>query len=203
MKNLIVLIFALCSVALSAQKDFAGGLMIGAVTSQVSGDGMAGFNKFGYSAGAWVNIPISKKTGLDLGMQYITKGSSSGRDTLTFQKRGFRLNYIEVPLLVTIKDLIPKLDIEITAGPYAGLIILQKEVYNGVARDVTPVPFSKIDFGAVFGVRYWPGEKLFLEIRTTNSVIHSRPAPSNLNTGPLYLSGNFNNVLQFIIGKKF
>ncbi len=202
MRNLLVLIFVLGSIALHAQKEFAGGLMIGAVTSQVSGDGMGGFNKFGYSVGAWVNIPVSEKIGIDLGMQYITKGSSSGRDTLTFQKRGFRLNYMEVPLLVTIKNLIPKIDLQITAGPYAGLIISQKEFFN--EREFVPSPtFSKIDFGAVFGVRYWPGEKLFLEIRSTNSVIPSRPAPTNLNTGPLYRSGNFNNVLQFIIGKKF
>jgi hypothetical protein len=203
MRNFFFLIFISGSILLHAQKEFAGGLIIGGVTSQVRGDGMSGFNKFGYSAGAWINIPISEKTGIDLGMQYVTKGSSSGRDTLTFQKRGFRLNYIEVPLLITFKNLISTVDLEINVGPYAGLIITQKEFNNDLELDVTSPPFSKIDFGAVLGVRYWPGEKWFLEVRSTNSVISSRPAPSNVNFGQLYRSGNYNNVIQFIIGKKF
>ena len=64
------------------KRNFKGGLIAGAVTSQISGDGLGGWDKFGLAAGAWVNVPFSDRASATMSMKYINKGSRTKRDTL-------------------------------------------------------------------------------------------------------------------------
>ena len=80
------------------KRNFKGGLIAGAVTSQISGDGLGGWDKFGLAAGAWVNVPFSDRSSATMTMKFINKGSRTKRDTINFETFGYYLNYIEVPL---------------------------------------------------------------------------------------------------------
>ena len=58
-------------------QNFDGGIILGISTSQVRGDDLAGFNKAGILAGAFVNKKISQLLSLQMEMTYIQKGSNN------------------------------------------------------------------------------------------------------------------------------
>ena len=59
---------------LCVSQNFNAGIIGGISTSQVSGDGLSGFNKIGPRIGLYVNREISWLS-IQLELQYITKGS--------------------------------------------------------------------------------------------------------------------------------
>ncbi len=203
MKKLIfIFCCCLCSMQFFSQKEFKGGLIAGPVTTQISGDGLGGWDKFGFAAGAWVNVPLGDRLGLGLSMKYINKGSKTKRDTLTNQSFGFYLNYIDVPLLLTYDLLRKKSTFTISVGPYIGIMMNQKIRYNGADTDI-PIPFNKTDIGGQLGIAYWAGQKLFFEFDITSSILPTRPNPSAVNPGSYYEKGNYNQTLQLLIGLRF
>ncbi|MFM9005662.1 MAG: hypothetical protein ACKOSR_09205, partial [Flavobacteriales bacterium] len=94
-KVFILMVLALFQMQLQAQEEsesrrsFKGGLLLGGVTSQISGDGLGGWDKFGMTAGAWVQVPFSKKVSATMSMKYINKGSRTKLDTITFNRFGY------------------------------------------------------------------------------------------------------------------
>ena len=64
-KFFLLFLALLCS-ELHAQQAFNAGIAIGMTTSQISGDGLGGWDKFGITGGAYVNAPFNKKTDLEL-----------------------------------------------------------------------------------------------------------------------------------------
>jgi hypothetical protein len=188
----------------NAQREFMGGLIAGGVTSQISGDGLGGWDKFGLVGGAWVEIPFSDKMGLNMAMKYINKGSRTKIDSVSFQTFGYYLNYIDVPLLFSY-SLISKPDkgkLDLLIGPVAGVLLNQKIVSNGFEVDVNP-PFRSFELGAELAFRLWAGEGLFLQFSAGTSVLPTRPNPAQVNKLSYYESGNYNQTLQLIIGLRF
>jgi hypothetical protein len=203
MKHIIILAFILSAGYAHAQKAFQGGVLFGPVTSQISGDGLGGWDKFGFTAGAWVNMPLSEKAGVGISMKYITKGSRTKQDTLTYQSFGYYLNYVDVPILFTYKKPLKKSSLTLSIGPYAGYLLNQKIKANGANQDVFPVPYKKYDIGGQAGVAYWAGEKMFFEFNISSSILPTRPNPSFVNKLSHYERGNYNQVLQLLIGLRF
>jgi len=96
--NLLFFVFVIITSGLKAQQAFNAGVALGMTTSQISGDGLGGWDKFGFTGGAYVNAPFNSKNGLRIGLYYSEKGSRTKRDTLNFNTFAYRLNYIEVPM---------------------------------------------------------------------------------------------------------
>lgn len=199
-------LFLTCCVLVTSgiygQKEFKGGILFGPVTSQISGDGLGGWDKFGFTAGAWVRMPISEKFGVTIQMKYITKGSRTKRDTLNFQSFGYYLNYIDVPILFGWNLKLKKTNLMICIGPYAGVLVKQKERANGFDYPI-PIPFRKYDIGVETGVTWWAGSNVYFGLTTSTTVIPTRPNPSQTNRGNYYEAGNYNQTLQFQIGIRF
>ncbi|MDP5075627.1 MAG: PorT family protein, partial [Flavobacteriales bacterium] len=82
--KLILLFFFLLSFESNAQQAFKAGISFGMTTSQISGDGLGGWDKFGITGGAFVSAPLSSKNGFRIGLNYADKGSRTKRDTLNF-----------------------------------------------------------------------------------------------------------------------
>ena len=200
----LAFVFCCCLFSLNffGQKEFKGGIVFGPTTTQISGDGLGGWDKFGLSAGAWVNIPLGDKLGLGLSMKYINKGSRTKRDTLTNQSFGFYLNYIDVPLLLTYDVSTKKSQLTFSIGPYVGIMMNQKIKYNGADLAID-IPFNKTDIGAQLGIAYWMSQKLFVEFDVATSVLPTRPNPSKVNPGSYYEKGTYNQTLQLLIGLRF
>lgn len=202
MRFALVFLCCLCSLCFFGQKEFRGGLIFGPATTQISGDGLGGWDKFGMSAGAWVNAPLGDKLGLALSMKYINKGSRTKRDTLTNQSFGFHLNYIDVPLLLSYDLNTRKSLLTLSIGPYVGIMLNQKIRFNGADLAID-IPFNKTDVGAQLGVAYWLGQKLFVELDMTSSILPTRPNPAQVNPGSYYEKGTYNQTLQLLIGLRF
>lgn len=184
-------------------KKFRGGLYFGAVTSQMSGDGLGGWNKLGLNAGAFVVMPFRDKIAFNLALGFINKGSKkpadpNNGDNLVFI---YRLNYIEVPALLEFS---PGEILRIKAGPAVGILVKQKTWSNATSSelDITPT-FKPIDLSGVLGIEAKVSEKLSAEIRTTTSIVPARNAPSVVNKTSYYEQGNYNQTLQLLLYLRF
>ncbi|MFN8776037.1 MAG: porin family protein [Flavobacteriales bacterium] len=189
--------FLLCTLV-QAQKKFEAGLWLAPVTSQVSGDGLGGWDKFGVSGGAWVRTRLNERWNITGGLQYTPKGSRTEQDTITFQTFGYYLNYIEMPITAgyTLKQW------EFQLGATAGVLLNQEIRTNSVNVDVNP-PFRSYEIGGVAGVMYSISEKLGVGVRFSSSILPVRPAPNFTNRFSYYERGNYNQVVHFLLQYRF
>lgn len=135
MNNLKLIFFfslIIFSSALIAQERFEGSLVGGIVLAQIDGDRMAGYNKFGFQAGARVNTLLTDRWALGIELLFSQHGSSR-----TFNDPGavfdkIRLNLVEAPLMIYFRDW----KFQVGAGlSYARLI--NAEVIDILGEDVT------------------------------------------------------------------
>jgi hypothetical protein len=190
-----------------AQKKFMGGMVGGPVFSQISGDGLGGWDKLGFSVGAWVGVPLSDKNNISMSMRYITKGSRTKRDTLEFNSFAYHLNYLDVPILFQHNFLIRQSNFSWSAGPVIGLLLNQKVKVNKVDRTVPEAgqgpEFDPLDIGLMGSITAWVSPKFYIELSTSTSVIPTRPAPLVVNKTSYYEQGNYNQTLQLMFGLRF
>jgi len=109
MRSLLLLaLFSLLSFAvLQAQnlvnpkRAFSGGLVIGAVGSQVDGDHHSGYHRFAPMGGFWVSRLFTDTYGLRFEFRYIGKGSLKNEGTGAERRKiyGLALHYIELPVI--------------------------------------------------------------------------------------------------------
>lgn len=100
MKKIAVLLFviSLSIIGLKSQaQSFDGGLTGGVVTSQINGDGYAGFHQFGWTAGVFGRIPTNGRSSWQLEMKYSLFGAHS--DIKESPEMNIRLHYIEMPIM--------------------------------------------------------------------------------------------------------
>ena len=91
------LIFA--TQAVQAQ-SFDGGLMAGAVTSQINGDGYGGFHQLGCTGGVFARVPTDGPFSWQLEIKYTLLGAHSDVDELqNALPMNIRLHYVELPVM--------------------------------------------------------------------------------------------------------
>lgn len=85
---------------------FKASLIGGFNASQIDGDLLAGYNKFGLVAGGAVSVQIAERWRPSLEVLYTQKGSRSSSDeTLTYGAfTRFSLDYVEVPIMMNYVD---------------------------------------------------------------------------------------------------
>ncbi|MEN9639746.1 MAG: hypothetical protein RLZZ262_1615 [Bacteroidota bacterium] len=200
MRSVIVVLFLMVHFISNAQKEFSGGLVFGPVTSQISGDGLGGWDKFGLVGGGWVKIPINENSGIQMSMVYINKGSRTV-DTLARTSFSYLLDYIEMPILLDWKSPFLNKKLHGLIGPSVGFNIRQKIKANGAISEPNPA-FETFDIGFFGGVAYDFTAKYQLVLRTSTSIIPTRPSPSNPNPASFYLRGNYNQTLQLLFSMR-
>lgn len=194
----LFIFFLLLSLESKAQQAFKAGLSLGMTTSQISGDGLGGWDKFGVTGGAFVSAPLSSKNGFRIGLNYADKGSRTKRDTLNFNTFAYRLRYIEVPIQYSFQNG----PFTFLSGLYYGRLIKQDILSNSLTYDVIPA-FRNYDVGITLGTTLQLGDHLFLEGRFSSSILPTRPSPNFANPNSYYEKGNYNQVLYFLIGRNF
>ena len=188
--NAFILLFALFSFSVQAQQAFNAGVAFGMTTTQISGDGLGGWDKFGLTGGAYVNAPFSSKNGFRIGLYYAEKGSRTKRDTLNFNTFAYRLKYIEVPVQFSFQNG----PITFLSGLYYGRLIKQDILSNRASYAVNPA-FRNYDIGIAVGATLQLGDHFFIEGKFSSSVIPTRPSPNFANPNSYYEKGNYNQVL--------
>lgn len=199
-KIFITTLFIVISNLLWSQ-NFHGGIMAGVVGSQVAGDTYSGFHKAGVFLGGFVSWDFSKRSALQLELEYFQKGSRENPDsTNNFVSYLFRANYLELPVLYQFK--IGRFTIE--AGPSTGVLFGYYEKANEI-----PISDEGIHNPARFtlqinlGMRFYITPKLGVDFRTNNSLLNIR---SNNVTGDIWrfwTYGQFHDALVLSVFYQF
>lgn len=192
-KFLVLSLFVFAVNFCFAQSVFTGGISLGGVASQMSGDGLAGWDKLGVYAGGWVHAELSKKIGAQMNIQFMTKGSrkNADQDNGDFNTFAFNLTYIEVPVLATYTLNSWRFGV----GPSFGVLLSQEQVSNGFEFEINP-PFRSFDLSGCGSIQASFGDHLGMELRAYTSIIPIRPAPQVVNPLSFYEQGNYNQVLS-------
>ncbi|MDC0303403.1 PorT family protein [Flavobacteriales bacterium] len=150
-------------------QGFGGGLYGGISTSQVTGDGIGGFNKAGGWAGAFTDYRFTPRSTLQFELSFIQKGS---RQAPTVKNNGVlyvnNQNYLELPILYKwygIKNM------SIEMGTQVGYLISAIERNNN-GEIPNPIPHKKAEWTVAAGLSYyfWKG-KIEVNGRYTNSIL--------------------------------
>lgn len=105
-KVYITLVFSVltafgCAKAFS--QPFNAGLIAGATITQVDGDSYFGYHQLGWTAGAYVGLPISDHFALQAELRYSLMGAHSSVKEVTeyyYAPYSLRLHYVEIPLML-------------------------------------------------------------------------------------------------------
>lgn len=106
---LLLSIFFALNPSLSAQEEeqvverrFNGGFVYGFNSSQINGDGLAGYHKLGLYAGIVANANLTPKTYLSTGITFSQRGSATALNSQNTAR--IRFDIIELPLIFHYKD---------------------------------------------------------------------------------------------------
>jgi len=194
-------LFILISFSFSglSQLEFSGGIELGAATSQVSGDALSGFDKFGLSAGPFIRTTFSEKSSAKLGILYLNKGSKKNADPDNLITYAIRLNYVEVPITYSYSIN----NIRAEGGLAIARLVSSSELgTDGIERDFI-FPFEKMDFSVVLGASYYFSENIFVNGRWSQSIIPVRKSPNVVNSASFYEAGMYNTAFQLMFGYEF
>lgn len=196
MKRLLLFFIILCSLTIGYSQTFKGGLRIGFSGSQISGDDLSGFHKFGAYAGGFVNAPISAngKWKIQPEINFSMKGSSTffraNKSGTIGNKYVLTLLYIDVPILFKWN---PWRNLELEAGPSFNILCHASEK-DAHGRMIGRKPFRWWEIAGTLGISYTFLEHYGINFRWLISIIPVR-IPDWVINRPI--KKQFNDVLSF------
>ena len=98
---LVVSAFLSLTCTLLHAQSFDGGLVAGAVVSQINGDGYSGFHQLGCTAGFFGRIPSDGPSSWQIELKYTLLGAHSDAKEVEIgmSPMSVRLHYVELPVL--------------------------------------------------------------------------------------------------------
>ncbi|MDO9512727.1 MAG: outer membrane beta-barrel protein [Bacteroidales bacterium] len=203
----LVLFLMIFSMQISAQV-IQGALIGGLNASQVDGDEIYGFDRYGGVIGAAAIIPFDRNWSVSLETLFSQKGSYqsafytaiykdsiTGVETILTGEYDLRLNYVEVPLMVHYTD-----RERITVGTgfsYARMVgVTEKEHGNLINTTTTNSgTYNKSDFLVHADIRFRLYENLKLNFRYSYSILKIRTREfTNLSGSNSWIRDQRNNV---------
>lgn len=185
-----ICIFISCSLY---TQDFNGGILGGLSTSEISGDRLEGPNKAGVYLGVFVNRYFSKRSSIQMELDYIQKGSRKNPDSLDYSTYLLRLNYIEIPIHYKY-DFHERGTLETGLG--FGFLVHSYEEADGY-EEVSGTDFQTLDLSFNIGAYYRIFENLWINVRYSNSILAVRPHASGQSYK--WNNGQYNEVLSFTL----
>lgn len=182
-----------CSKPLQAQ-DFKGIATVGINASQIDGDYLSGYHKFGLMVGVGVERKLYKRWSVSLGLEFMEKGSrTSYKDSSIYFK--WKLQYLDLPLLFSFKAH-QRFRFQLGLTPS---ILVNEKVDNG--NGYYKPAFKDDLFHALIspGVEFSFAENLSLLLRYQYSI-------TPFNSGVSYTVPKFHNLISvglryYFIGK--
>lgn len=188
-KYLLSILLLIIAVTGSAQR-FKGGVITGLNASQIDGDNWGGYYKTGLVIGAFVNTDFDDKFGGQLEIKYSGKGSSTSYESPIIEK--IKLNYVDIPVLVTYKAV---KNLKIEAGISINYLF-KAQYYDGGWFDDWDLEPNKLESALTFGVNYKFFNRFDLNARYSYSLF---PVRSKLSSSTLGTGAWFNNVITFAL----
>ncbi len=183
-----------------------GALIGGMNTTNVQGDDVFGFKKFGLNAGAAAIMPFSDKWSITLETSYTQKGSyhKEGGRGMNYQERHdynqykLILNYVEVPVLVHYED---RKWIRVGAGFSYARLVEVKEWEDHIRIATTTLangPYSLNDYSALLDLVFPIYQQLKFNFRYTFSLAMIREREyQNVSAGQEKIRKQYNQTLSF------
>ena len=110
MKRVLFVLFVGALLAFGSTKSFAqsfnAGLIVGPTFCQVDGDSYYGFHQLGFTAGAYVNLPLVDQLSAQMELKYSLLGAHSSDKEVReygYLPYSLRLHYAEIPLMLQYK----------------------------------------------------------------------------------------------------
>lgn len=185
--------------ALSAQR-FEGGLTAGILGSQIDGDFLGGYNKFGVTFGAWVSHDIGNNLEMIGELRYIQKGKSKPPvPEEGIYSETTRLNYIQLPLMLRY-NLVTDWFIE--GGLGLGYLFSYSFWESGTKlnEDSYPIEDEELKTGELcflIGAGYYINQNFAINLRFTNDIFPIARLTDAVGTNPWIRPGSlYNKTLE-------
>lgn len=178
---------------LQANAQFNVGFSAGLTSSQVSGDGIFGFEQFGLRAGGFSSYNFTEDWGLSIGIFYNQKGSRKWPSKNDPYEYRLRIHYIDVPLLAQyqFKKFLFQL------GPSVNTYVGHKEqdLYGPIYANRE---FKRFELSIDALINYYFGQHFWVGLHFSNSLTPIRPHIA----GQTYKwnLGQYNTLLSLNIG---
>ena len=194
---LVAVILAFAGLHCQAQ-SFEGGLMAGAIASQINGDGYGGYHQIGWTGGVFGRIPGEGPTSWQMELKYSLFGAHSSVDEIEngWAPMSIRLHYIELPVMYryNLSDILINgrtfdfitLEIGLSADFLAKNY---QSAYNDGGYENPSWLFFSVT-GNV-GVQFDLNENLGVNIRSMNSLTPCRWRPES----PSIFYGHYYNIV--------
>jgi hypothetical protein len=179
-KNLLIIFFSIILFSLQGQ-SFKGGVRLGFSSSQISGDELAGFNKFGAYTGIFTNFPISKNMQwkIQAELNFIMKGSSmflrANADNEVPNQYILTMLYTETPFLVKYS---PKPWVELELGPAINFLFYSHEKDSN-GKIPARQRFRIFELAGIGGISFIVKENFGINLRYSNSLLPVRVPDGN------------------------
>lgn len=192
-KNSIAFLLFFLLFGTYATGQFNVGFSAGLVSSQVSGDGVHGFNQFGVRAGALSRTTFSENWGLDIGIFYTQKGSRQWASKGSISTYRLRIHCIDVPLLANYywKDFCFQLGL--SGNTYIG-----KKEQDNFGPIQAQRSFKRFALSADAFVSYFFTDHFWVGLHFSNSLTPIRPHKAG-QSYQLNL-GQYNTLLSLDVG---
>ena len=187
------MLLMICFCISSPAQYFKGGIMAGITGSQMDGDNLDGFNKFGFSGGVFGSRSFNDLWGMQVELKFIMKGAAkpvTNSDPTIYK---MALNYYELPILVTLNS---AKKIKLESGFAIGYISKASFTDNDGTRIITS-QFNKTEISWIAGVYYILNEKFSANLKFSYSIKRVSYFVWNMTVWGTY--GQYNNVLNFSI----
>ena len=177
-------------------QNIKGAGILGTNLSQVDGDEIYGFHKFGLNVGAAAIIPINESWSISLETLYSEKGSYRDQQ-LAPPKDGsylLKLNYAEVPLLVHFED---RETMTFGLGTSWGRLVQMEEYEHShkIPWETLSGPYATDDFNFLVDVRFRIYKRLWGNARYAYSFAKIRTREFEDISGQKWERDQYNNLI--------
>ncbi|MCC6816262.1 MAG: outer membrane beta-barrel protein [Saprospiraceae bacterium] len=151
-------------------RRFSSRAQLGCNFAQIDGDDLSGYNRFGYFAGIGVGAQLNRYSEIQFEFQYSLRGSRYGKYDNNLL--GFKLGYIDIPIIYTIKDWIKEdkrgsyHKTYFQGGLYYGRLIKSSNTDGGNFHET----FKKDDIGWLLGCTFFANRNYGISGRFTRSL---------------------------------
>lgn len=177
-------------------QEFKGGLVAGATTSQIDGDALSGFNKWGFYGGPSVSYPLDDKLDLTAQILFIQKGSNATKEDLRkgqYLWEKLTLSYFELPVMAEYEV---KPDLFLQGGISVDYLLQVKTLALGTIESHN---FREVSLNGLAGVRYQFSKRFSITGQINHSLIPINDGPITIRSGSASVSDLQNRPANILI----
>ncbi len=201
LKHLVVALFTfVLFIQTTEAQRVKGELIFGMNATQIDGDEIFGFHKYGLNVGVGGILPFSKHWSLSVETIFNQKGSyrkeSIEIDTLPTPYYNIRLNYLDVPVMLHYED---KGGLTFGLGFSWGRTVGIEETEHGKKVETTTLagPYKRDDLNVLADIRIKIWQKLKFNFRYAYSVLPIRTRIYTNSINQIWERTQYNSMLTF------